>query len=369
MASPNSNSPQSDSKFVPHRESFVSQEGDGRTQIRKEARKRKASTTTRAAYPRKRAVNACTVCRARRTKCDNKRPKCSFCESVGAECVIDSVDHSSFDPASLEIINRLQRLEQILGNHAPSQLEDITTRLQHIQQSLPTATSGRPRRESLDTKAETATLDAFIPQTVQNIVRWPVISPSLSPGLTHGQASSPVAAASARPHRMDPSSPWEEGVHLNYERCMDVTDAYIRYSNIRNPIFDEDDLRVLVVRVHAGGFEWDAESCLVLLVCANGALSMPFDTYKGVSESAYDGLADALFCAAEKRLGAAFSNGGLILAQVLFLCGVFHMCKSLRILEYKANASKHVKQGSVSSTRMATAQPALVSRKQRTDCQ
>lgn len=42
------------------------------------ARKRPASRGT-AAYPRKRAVTACQTCRARRTKCDNLKPKCSFC--------------------------------------------------------------------------------------------------------------------------------------------------------------------------------------------------------------------------------------------------------------------------------------------------
>lgn len=46
------------------------------------------------AYPRRRAVRACQVCRARRTKCDNKKPTCSFCEKTGAKCVVN-------DPADL----------------------------------------------------------------------------------------------------------------------------------------------------------------------------------------------------------------------------------------------------------------------------
>ena len=36
--------------------------------------------------PRKRNATACTVCRARKTKCDNKKPTCSYCQSVGAVC-------------------------------------------------------------------------------------------------------------------------------------------------------------------------------------------------------------------------------------------------------------------------------------------
>ena len=48
-----------------------------------------------AAYPRKRANKACQVCRARRTKCDNKKPSCSFCEKVGTQCVWAPDDLSS----------------------------------------------------------------------------------------------------------------------------------------------------------------------------------------------------------------------------------------------------------------------------------
>jgi hypothetical protein len=48
------------------------------------SRKRQRSDTV---YPRKRALMACQLCRGRKTKCDNARPACSFCVSVGAACV------------------------------------------------------------------------------------------------------------------------------------------------------------------------------------------------------------------------------------------------------------------------------------------
>jgi hypothetical protein len=67
-----------------------------------------------AAYPRRRANKACQVCRARRTKCDNKKPTCSFCEKIGAKCIVSPTDLSSFDPASLLILERLDDLKQCL---------------------------------------------------------------------------------------------------------------------------------------------------------------------------------------------------------------------------------------------------------------
>ncbi|KAF4456374.1 hypothetical protein FALBO_15427 [Fusarium albosuccineum] len=75
------------------------------------ARKRQR---TESSYPRRRSVTACTVCRGRKSKCDNKRPSCSFCLSIGATCVYEELrsDYSNYDSASLHIINRLDHLEK-----------------------------------------------------------------------------------------------------------------------------------------------------------------------------------------------------------------------------------------------------------------
>lgn len=64
-------------------------------QVAPPSRRRPAPRGT-AAYPRKRANKACQVCRARRTKCDNKKPSCSFCEKVGAKCITTPTDLSSY---------------------------------------------------------------------------------------------------------------------------------------------------------------------------------------------------------------------------------------------------------------------------------
>ncbi|KAI9899762.1 hypothetical protein N3K66_006223 [Trichothecium roseum] len=74
------------------------------------SRKRSAhSLPSDARYPRKRSLRACHVCRARKTKCDNVRPTCGFCSSLGISCTFDDAerDHSTFDAASLEIIRQL----------------------------------------------------------------------------------------------------------------------------------------------------------------------------------------------------------------------------------------------------------------------
>lgn len=64
--------------------------------VRPTKRPRVDPSRTSMSYPRKRAVTACQLCRTRKTKCSNARPKCKFCADTGAECVYeDSLDHSS----------------------------------------------------------------------------------------------------------------------------------------------------------------------------------------------------------------------------------------------------------------------------------
>lgn len=37
-------------------------------------------------YPRKRSMKACKTCRLRKTKCNNERPVCGFCQTLGGVC-------------------------------------------------------------------------------------------------------------------------------------------------------------------------------------------------------------------------------------------------------------------------------------------
>ncbi|KAJ4251492.1 hypothetical protein NW762_011479 [Fusarium torreyae] len=75
-------------------------------------RKRARQPTSDPRYPRKRSLKACHVCRARKTKCDNVQPTCGFCASLNIPCSYDDTekDHSTFDPASLEILRQLGQI-------------------------------------------------------------------------------------------------------------------------------------------------------------------------------------------------------------------------------------------------------------------
>ncbi|CAK7208012.1 Zcf27p [Sporothrix eucalyptigena] len=91
-------------------------------------------------YQRTKAPSACLVCRTRKTKCDNIRPVCGFCQRTGGDCHYSESERSRFDPASLAILQQLDDLKNIVQGH--------TLLLQQQQQEAnaqrsPSQTSGR----------------------------------------------------------------------------------------------------------------------------------------------------------------------------------------------------------------------------------
>ncbi|CAK7234072.1 Zcf27p [Sporothrix curviconia] len=68
-------------------------------------------------YQRTKAPSACLVCRTRKTKCDNVRPVCGFCQRTGGDCHYSESERSRFDPASLAILQQLDDLKNIVQGH------------------------------------------------------------------------------------------------------------------------------------------------------------------------------------------------------------------------------------------------------------
>ncbi|KAG8353797.1 hypothetical protein FVEN_g8217 [Fusarium venenatum] len=58
---------------------------------------------------------ACQACAQRKTKCDNGRPSCSFCERTGLECLIVTSDADGNTQLSRLLIDELERKEQALS--------------------------------------------------------------------------------------------------------------------------------------------------------------------------------------------------------------------------------------------------------------
>ncbi|CZR65076.1 uncharacterized protein PAC_14976 [Phialocephala subalpina] len=269
------------------------------SQIRSSTKRSISISRGSAAYPRKRAVTACQVCRARRTKCDQKKPSCSFCESIGAECNSDPGSLSTFDPASIAIIERLDSLER--------KIDSIP------QVSLPDKENGSNKNAH-----HKRPIGNFLPENLDGILKWPVFRHLTLPVAPTPSHCSPASLCSST---QAPSISDE----LHPAACNQWLDDFFRHGHCKNPVLDEQSTRRLVRKVCQEGVGWDSESCLALLVCANGALARPLLSPSVSTDEFNSSIPNALFTTSLKRLGPTLGSAGVVQAQCLFLAGVFLM--------------------------------------------
>ncbi|KAI9930957.1 hypothetical protein ASPWEDRAFT_178829 [Aspergillus wentii DTO 134E9] len=282
------------------------------------SRKRPAPRGT-AAYPRRRAVKACETCRSRRTRCDNKKPSCSFCEKVGAKCVTGPTDFSSFDPASLVIIERLDRIEQFLRSEPSdeSTAKESTRKEQDSPANIDSPVSNPPNGPDFSTF------------TIETVLSWPVFQNrfdsrlDLKALLNHEVLDAPSAIVNS-PIENFLAKDLEPGAYTR------LLNTFLKHVHPANPILDVSLLCQYVQQACINGIQWDAPSCLVLLVCALGSIAEAFHS-QHQSNSMFSRnsssfiMARSYFEASQKRIGLLLSRNGILEAQCFFYSGVYLM--------------------------------------------
>lgn len=249
-----------------------------------------------ASYPRKRAVTACQVCRARRTKCDNAKPACSFCVKSGANCIQAPVDLSSFDPASLQILSRLEDLEQLV--------RDIG--------SGTAASRAAPEPTLADARPDPSQL---LPCSINTVLEWEPLR-RLRPTQELGGPAFPCTNRSAI--LMTTSPPLSGLDEFEPHRIKLLLDNFFNYVHVKNPVLNEQQTRKIVNKVCLHGIDWSPDACLALLVCALGTIATPLGGgYVHRDSEAYR-TAESFFLAAKKRLGLVLGTSSLIEAQCMF---------------------------------------------------
>ena len=261
-----------------------------------------------AAYPRKRAITACQVCRARRTKCDNLKPTCSFCLKSGAQCIQSSTDLSSFDPASLRILDRLDELERLmLGSSAASVTVESGPSPTVHDDVYETVTTGRHQS------------GVVLPQSIGEILRWDELSGVVGERSLEAR-DSPGNMKTQRTATY--SGNWD--AEVSAQVASNYLDSFLDNVHVKNPILDEGEAQQLISRFSHNGYDLSGQSCLALLVCALGAISNNFKTEDIVARGSQRYFAaTSYFHAAQQRIGLPMSSGGLLAAQCLFFSGVF----------------------------------------------
>ncbi|KAF5539119.1 oleate-activated transcription factor 1 [Fusarium mexicanum] len=260
-------------------------------------------------YARKRAIKACQVCRARRTKCDQQRPACSFCLKAGVECVFEPDTNVTFDQASLAIIDRLDRLERKIDSQSKPQTGFLGSQ---YDESIPETSDDLSSELSVTHKA-------LFPVTIDKVLQWSVFRDVQLPILASQTQHSPGSQSECS----NVQRPWVDEM-TDRASCERWLSNFFAHIHVKNPILDEGETRRLVSRLCAQGLDWSVESGLALLVCANGAIARPLEESLPLSHPDRQ-MAISLFEAAQKRLGGGLGPAGLIHAQCAFLSGVLLM--------------------------------------------
>nr|RBQ96218.1 hypothetical protein FVER53263_13302 [Fusarium verticillioides] len=260
-------------------------------------------------YARKRAIKACQVCRARRTKCDQQRPACSFCVKAGVQCVFEPDTNVTFDQASLAILDRLDRLERKIDSQSRPQPAFLGT---HYDDSI--------HETSNDLSPEPSVIhEILFPITIDKVLQWSVFRDVQLPILTSHTQQPPGSQSECS----NAQRPWVDEI-LDRVSCERWLSSFFAHIHVKNPILDEEETRRLVSRLCAQGLDWSIDSGLALLVCANGAIARPLEEHLPLSHPDRR-MAIYLFEAAQRRVSGGLGPVGLIHAQCAFLSGVLLM--------------------------------------------
>ncbi|KAK7592030.1 hypothetical protein V3481_006665 [Fusarium oxysporum f. sp. vasinfectum] len=275
------------------------------------------SDSGRPCYPRKRAAQACRTCRKRRVKCDNERPSCSACIKLGVLCTYQEGDKSTFDAASIAILQRLDNLESLFraahpniliqGEVEPQPSPDITPRsIDHANLAGP----GRSEAYHINVEA---------------VLEWPVLQPAAQDqplGLasilqTNCPASDPSTGRLLATSDLDPDSTGP------------LLQRFVDNFHIYNPVFEIAQIQEYIKITLYNGLGWDVTSCISLLVFALGTIATDNDHSSTTSMTFRSSRqfqdAESFFLAAQRRMGQLLCNSDLTGAQVFFLAGVYLM--------------------------------------------
>ncbi|KAI1409253.1 vegetative cell wall protein gp1 [Hypoxylon sp. FL1857] len=287
-------------------------------------------------YRRRRAVAACQQCRIRKTKCDNARPVCGFCQKNQGQCIY----LPRWRPY-LAILDRINYVANLLETRPPS--DQGSSQLGPSPASLPpiNTTTASISQQICDQDNLTCLDDpefAAATCSCENILKWPIfrgIAPDIRSFIFEfedgvGSFSGSHGPESAR-----------LGRGVQEDDFIPLSKRFLAFVHVKNPILDLADFRTYVKDASENGLHWDGQS---------SCLSSPFqrdvmaegtpDSNRSFSATSADpATASSYYLAAKKRLGLL--EPSILQVQCLFLCGVFEMysLKPLRAWSYFNQAS------------------------------
>ncbi|KAK4235648.1 hypothetical protein C8A03DRAFT_36493 [Achaetomium macrosporum] len=205
---------------------------------------------------RSRTTTACNACRARRTKCDRRRPTCGYCRNRELECHFEQSQTSSASRVETELAAINRRLYYIASSlHAAYPIHP------HQQPSPVVDPDDQSHTEShAVTGVERSPFQLLVTDCMMEVLGLgPVFAQELV-RLERGMAPSAAIGHAARLR------------FIQQQQALAALDAFSAHVHVWYPIlrpgFSERYIRVL-----SGPLTPGPESCLVLAVAAVGALA------------------------------------------------------------------------------------------------
>ncbi|KAE9368400.1 hypothetical protein N431DRAFT_347452, partial [Stipitochalara longipes BDJ] len=130
----------------------------------------------------RRAIQACSTCRHRKTRCDAKVPKCSLCVDLNVECHYIEPKGPRIDPNTRLLLDRIQHLEDRIFTHVPKSIWQPANTLisgrevqalspGDLEQPSPTGNS----ITSPEADTSLLTLPVTHDATANHVYQWPIL--------------------------------------------------------------------------------------------------------------------------------------------------------------------------------------------------
>ncbi|KAJ5613273.1 hypothetical protein N7510_006467 [Penicillium lagena] len=276
-------------------------------------RKRPVPPSTQAmSYPRKRAVAACQLCRRRKTKCDNVRPTCGFCENIGASCVYQApeTDYSSFDPAALALLERMDYMISLVEKNklGPPENSNVPATSDYSQSSAVWPWTANAESQEIPSRCNISC----------RILEWPIFEE-----IQYDRTGDTLFTGQANASQQ--KNPRSRGIVEDH--IPSYVDRFLTNVHTKNPVVDHTLLSKYVRDIAENGLSWDGPTSVTLMACALGIVSQPFQQIPVTqldSVKADLPLAEVYYTAARKRIGL-LDTTSLVYIQTTFLSGVYEM--------------------------------------------
>ncbi|OKP12151.1 hypothetical protein PENSUB_2311 [Penicillium subrubescens] len=332
-------------------------------------------------YQRTKAGNACLICRARKTKCDNVWPVCGFCKKTGGE----------FDQASIEILKRLDSLERAVSNQShdccarqllehispeqsgsfgssvhqsqttqhdvvsPVLLDPVSNHSAHHENLPMLSTTSNRTSPGSGSKNYVASIQSLLDvppgpdvmyrateeMGIEAMLRWPVCKESLDQ-LGISTSATLVEMLGQVSTHIAPATLGHDSQSFKRQTILHLVENFLIHNNVKNPIIDPVELRRDAEELLDSSYRHGGRFCRLLLVLAISSISISLTDHAPAGQVMVPRdapefrSADLYFQGAQHHMGALYCENSLISVQCAFMSGVYLMYTMRIMAAWKA---------------------------------